>query len=528
MTDHNTARKISRLIKARYPIVAIQSHEENRVQDHIMEIAKTQEKRLYTWTVSNGLVLVSPLEDGKTQAEGAVQEDPVEALQEVIKLGAPTEDMPMGEPAIFLFKDLHPYCTGERSDPVVIRALRDVASILVKRRQTLLLLSPQFVVPPDAEKDIAIVDFPLPSAVELAEQLDGFVDNLPESIHCDLNGGRERIIRALQGLSSVEADAVLAQAVIALRHLGTDAIPFILQAKAEIIRKSGALEYYAEQAMMNDIGGLDLLKNWCRESEVAFSDKAAAFGVEPDKGLLIVGVPGCGKSLTAKAVAGGTRPLLRLDVGALFGSLVGQSESQTRNALKIAEAVAPCILWIDEIEKGLGGSGGELDGGTSTRVLGTILTWLEETEAPVFVVATANDIGTLRPELIRRFSETFFVDLPQTEERVEILAIHLAKRGRSPESFDLAQVVLHTDKFTGSELEKVVQGALRTAFAQGKAEIETADLVSVAKAMVPLATTMEASIKQMRDWSRRARPASSRQTTASAPQDVKRIRAIEM
>jgi AAA+ superfamily predicted ATPase len=510
--EHPTTRQIARLIRARYPVVAVQSHEETRVTEHVLEIAREQGKALYAWTMSQGLQQLHP----EPEADGSATMDPVAALRHVLDEGAPTEAEPNGRPAIYLFKDLHPFLSGERQDPVVVRALRDVASVLIRRHQTVILLSPAVQVPTDAEKDVAVVDFPLPAAGELAEQLAAFADNLPDDVACDLDGGREKVIRALQGLTAVEADAVLAQAVIALGHLDVDAIPFILEAKAEIIRQSGALEYYPEQASYDDIGGLDLLKAWCRESEGAFSDAAQAFGVEADSGVLIVGVPGCGKSLTAKAVAGGTRPLLRLDVGALFGSLVGQSEAQTRNALKVAEAVAPCVLWVDEIEKGFGGiGGGELDGGTSVRVLGTILTWMQETKAPVFVVATANDIASLRPELIRRFSEVFFVDLPRFEERREILRIHLGKRGRDPKGLKIetGAVADAAKDFTGSELEKVVQGAIKRAFADGAREVTTDDLAAVAGAMVPLATTMQAGIAAMREWATRARPASSRQET---------------
>jgi len=250
--------------------------------------------------------------------------------------------------------------------------------------------------------------------------------------------------------------------------------------------------------------------------------------LDPQRGVLIVGVPGCGKSLTAKAVAGGTRPLLRLDVGALFGSLVGQSEAAARNALKTAEAVAPAVLWLDEIEKALGSSGGDMDGGTSQRVLGTILTWLEETEADVFVVATANDIASLRPELIRRFDEVFFVDLPQPEERRQIVAIHLAKRGRDPEGFDLAAVVEATTDFTGAELEKVVQAALRRGFADGGREITTQDLVAAASETVPLSTTMDEGIAHMRQWANRARPASSKQESGHQTAVATARRALEI
>jgi len=512
-----TTERIARLIRARYPLIAVQSHEENRVTDAVYQIARQQEKALYDWTISRGL---ESLSDRDEAVDLANTEDPVSALQYVV---ASDPD----EPAIYVFKDLHPFLVGDRADPVVIRALRDAAAELIKRHQTVILLSPSIDVPADAEKDVAVVDFPLPDADELAEQVEGFIAHLPESVSVRVNGERRDLIRALQGLTATEADAVLAEAVIELGHLDVDAIPVILEAKAEIIRQSGALEYYPEQASYADIGGLDLLKAWCKQSETAFSDDAQAFGVEPDRGILLVGIPGCGKSLTAKAVAGGKRPLLRLDVGALFGSLVGQSEAQTRNALKVAEAVAPAVLWLDEIEKALGSAGGELDGGTSQRVLGTILTWMEETQSDVFIVATANDISSLRPELIRRFSEVFFVDLPQAQEREEILAIHLRKRDRDPSDYDLNAVVEDTEDFTGSELERVVQGAIKRAFADGAWGVTTDDLLAVAAEMVPLVTTMKEGIDAMRSWATRARPASSRQETGNVTVRSRR-RALEI
>ena len=511
-----TADRIARLIRARYPVIAVQSHEEVRVTEAIQAIAAQQDKALYTWTISRGL---ETCDDSET-FDGTGLTDPVDVLQHIV--GSDGE-----EAAIYVLKDLHPFLAGDRADPVVIRALRDVAAELIKRHQTVILLSPAVDVPADAEKDVAVVDFPLPDAGELAEQVESFIANLPDTVEIGVNGDRRELIRALQGLTATEADAVLAEAVIELGHLDTDAIPVILEAKAQIIRQSGALEYYPEQATYADVGGLDLLKTWCQQSETAFSDAAQAFGVEPDRGVLIVGVPGCGKSLTAKAVAGGKRPLLRLDVGALFGSLVGQSEQQTRNALKVAEAVAPAVMWLDEIEKALGSGGGELDGGTSQRVLGTILTWMEECEADVFVVATANDISSLRPELIRRFSETFFVDLPQRAEREEILSIHLGKRGRAPSDYDLNAIADATADFTGSELEKVVQGAIKRAFADGARAIETADLLTVAAETVPLVTTMREGIDTMREWATRARPASSRQQTGNVTVRSNR-RALEL
>jgi len=511
-----TADRIARLIRARYPVIAVQSHEEVRVTEAIQAIAAQQDKALYTWTISRGL---ETCDDSET-FDGTGLTDPVDVLQHIV--GSDGE-----EAAIYVLKDLHPFLAGDRADPVVIRALRDVAAELIKRHQTVILLSPAVDVPADAEKDVAVVDFPLPDAGELAEQVESFIANLPDTVEIGVNGDRRELIRALQGLTATEADAVLAEAVIELGHLDTDAIPVILEAKAQIIRQSGALEYYPEQAAYSDVGGLDLLKAWCQQSETAFSDAAQAFGVEPDRGVLIVGVPGCGKSLTAKAVAGGKRPLLRLDVGALFGSLVGQSEQQTRNALKVAEAVAPAVMWLDECEKALGGNSGELDGGTSQRVMGTLLTWMEETTADVFVVATANQAERLRPELIRRFSEVFFVDIPQAQERQEILSIHLEKRNRNSSDYDLNCVAKATESFTGSELEKVVRGAIKRAFADDRRLVTTSDLLQIADEMVPLSTTMQNEIEDMREWAARARPASSKQDTGHRVENATK-RAIEL
>lgn len=507
MQPKETTQHIDHLIRARYPIVAVQSHEERRVIGALVRIADRQEKTLYAWAISTGVAQVFPTDTSASSDESLA--DPVAALRHVLDFGTPTAEQPAGPRAIFVFKDLHRYL----EDPVVVRLLRDLACELPMRHQTLVLLSPTFAVPADLEKDIALVDFPLPGPSELTDLLEQFADDLLDqaSAAVDLNGNTETIVRALQGLTLIEAEAVLGQAVIATRRLDAGVIPVILDAKAQLIRKSGALEYYAEQATYEEVGGLSLLKSWCRETEVAFSDAAQKYGLESPRGVLIVGVPGCGKSLTAKAIAGGTRPLLRLDVGALFGSLVGQSEAQTRNALKVAEAVAPAVLWLDEIEKALGAAGGELDGGTSQRVLGTILTWMEETRSSVFVAATANDIGSLRPELVRRFDEVFFVDLPEPDGRREIVVIHLRKRGRSPENFDLDAIVQSTQDFTGSEIEKVIRGALRRAFADGEREVTTEDLLAVAGETVPLVTTMADGVARMREWAKRARPASIRQ-----------------
>lgn len=507
----DTITQIDTLIRSRTPIIAIESPEEARIISEVKLLLRRHnqaggvKKALVSWSISRGFVPVEP------EGDPIPAPDPVQALLKAAGIAGQTGKP---EPTVYIFQDIHPYL--ERV-PQALRALRDAAGTLANNFSTIILLSPSVKIPDDARKDVRVITFPLPSAWELEEQLDAFVSDLPDGIEARLADVRDRLIRALQGLTRVEADQVLAQAAITHRCLDERAIEFVLSAKAQIIKESGALEYFAEKASYAEIGGLDLLKMWAREAEQSATPEAKEFGIEPPRGVLLVGVPGCGKSLTAKAIAGANRPLLRLDVGALFGSLVGQSEAQTRQALKVAEAVAPAVLWIDEIEKALGGSsGGELDGGTSTRVLGTILTWMQESKADVFVVATANDISSLRPELVRRFDETFFVDLPTDQERREILSIHLAKRARNAADFDLDAVVAATEDYTGSELEKIVKGALRRAFVAGRT-MTTEDLLSVVAQTVRLVDTMADGIAAMRNWATRARPASSVQETGYQP-----------
>ena len=504
---HKTIQQLDTMIRARTPIIAIESPEEARVESEIKLMLKRHnanggtKKALVTWTISQGFTQVEP--EAKDAPKPAP--DPTQALLKAANTPAET-------PTVYIFKDMHPYL--ERV-PQAVRALRDAATALTRNRSTIILLSPNITIPEDAKKDVRVIEFPLPNADELGEQLDAFVDDLHKNapeVPINLTDSRGKLIRALQGLTRSEADGVLAQAAITHRCLDARAIEFVMAAKGQIIKESGALEYFAEKASYGEIGGLDLLKVWAREAEMAATPEARDAGIEAPRGVLLVGIPGCGKSLTAKAIAGGNRPLLRLDVGALFQGIVGGSEAATRNALRVAEAVAPAVLWIDEIEKALGSSGGELDGGTSKRVLGTLLTWMQESHSDVFIVATANDIAQLRPELIRRFDETFFVDLPQASERREILSIHLSKRGRNPQDYDLDAMVEATDQFTGSELEKVVKASMRRAFV-ARREMIDADLLTVTAETVKLVDTMTDGIQQMRQWATRARPASSVQET---------------
>jgi SpoVK/Ycf46/Vps4 family AAA+-type ATPase len=280
---------------------------------------------------------------------------------------------------------------------------------------------------------------------------------------------------------------------------------------------------------MNDIGGLAALKEYAAMRRASFSSEARAYGLPAPRGFLMVGVPGAGKSLTAKASTGGQMPLLRLDVAALMGSLVGQSEQNARSALRVAEAIAPCVLWIDEIEKGFAGmQGGELDGGTSRRMLGTILTWMQEHTSPVYVIATCNDVTSLPPELLSRFDDLWYVALPNKAERAEIISIHISKRGRNPEDFDLPLLAEATEGYVGREIEKIVVSALNRGFVDGVRPITTDDLLWAAKRIVPLSKTTPEKLAALHKWAEgRARNASGEGDESEAT-TTKRARKLEL
>jgi SpoVK/Ycf46/Vps4 family AAA+-type ATPase len=326
---------------------------------------------------------------------------------------------------------------------------------------------------------------------------------------------RERLIQAALGLTLQEAENVFAKTIVKDGKLSADDISLVFSEKQQIIRKSGLLEYYDSNTDTNDIGGLELLKEWLSKRSTAFSEQARRFGLPPPKGVLLVGVQGCGKSLCAKAVSRlWNMPLLRFDMGRMFSSLVGSSEENIRRAIAVAESIAPVVLWADEIDKAFSGSqgSGSTDGGTTARVMSTFLTWLSEKQKAVFVMATANNISQLPPELMRkgRLDEIFFVDLPNREERRQILTIHISKRGRNASGFDLDQLVDASDGFSGAELEEAVISSLYDVFYLEK-QLETADLLKSIRETVPLSRTMAEGISALRAWANgRARYASPR------------------
>jgi len=517
------SQTLDMLIRAKYPVIAIESPEESRIIASVKAVAAEQGKTLFIWSVSQGLVGSDDKVIDDTQ-------DPIGAFRYMTNYTQ--------TPTIFVMKDLHNIVngpTGAVGDIVAIRWLRDVARLFTEKPYTLVLISPAFTIPNDLTKDIAVLDWALPTAKDMEALLDTFakrIDSRKTSgggrVTVDIsNGKRERIVRALAGLTENEATNVLSWAVIANRALDESAIGMILSEKKQIIAKSGTLEYYDTDVSQGDIGGLALLKAYTARKRAAFGKEAEAYGLPAPKGILLVGPSGSGKSLTAKASTGGVMPLLRLDVGSLMGSLLGQSEANTRNALKVAEAVAPCVLWIDEVEKAFAGmeASGMTDGGVTKRILGTILTWMEERKAPVYVVATANDVTSLPPELIQRFDDLFFVDLPTAEERAEIVSIHLGKLNRIPKKFDLKKIAAEMEGFSGREITKAIAAALDYGFGDDAREITTKDILKAAKEIVPTSKTKAETIKSLREWAKtRARPASAL-TESVAPQGE---RALEL
>ena len=494
------------LIRARYPIINIISWEEDRVLDHLREIAERRGKKLYTWSFNTGVVPYGTAQNSKLKTEAATK-DPLNALNKVI------ENI---EPAIFLFKDFHPFMASRNY--AIVRRLREAAEALKNSYKTLVLVSPQMLLADDLEKDITVLDYPLPDLDILNNLLEIIIDDVKDNPQIEINldeEGRGDILRAALGLTLKEAENVFAKALILNNRLDVDDIDIILSEKKQIIRKSGMLEYYEAEEGFENIGGLDLLKAWLMKRSMAFSDNAREFGLPSPKGALFLGIQGCGKSLCAKAVSAAWKmPLLRFDAGKLFESALGSSEENLRQAIKVAESVSPCILWIDEIEKAFGGSGssgGSTDGGTSARIFGALLTWLAEKKSPVFVIATANDISRLPPELLRkgRFDEIFFVDLPNPVERQEIFRIQLEKRMRNSADFDLAALSTEAEGFNGAEIEEAVISALYEAY-YAVHDVTQEDIVSSINATVPLSKTMKEHIQQLREWcTLRARPSSS-------------------
>lgn len=501
----DSTRELEVLIRARYPLLYVVSWEEARAETMLADAASRQGKRIFIWSVTRGMC------DAQNACDKNLR-DPQAALEFIEK---------SDQRAIFVLRDFHAYM----QDAGVIRRLRDLVSALKSSYKTVIILSPQLTVPVELEKDITVIDYDLPGPAELEQVLNQVASASQDGSRFRVQltpAEKERLIQAGLGMTLTEMENALAKAIVQDSVLDVRDMDTILQEKKQIIRKSRLLEYFEAKEEFAQIGGLEILKDWLAKRGTAFSTKAREFGLPEPKGILLLGVQGCGKSMTCKAISGLWKlPLLRLDMGSVFGGFVGQSEENMRRAIKTAESIAPCILWLDEIEKGLAGtqSSNFSDAGTTARVFSTFLTWLQEKKKPVFIAATANNIQMLPPELLRkgRLDEIFFIDLPTIKERQAIFGIHLKKIGRDPARFGLEQLAQLSAGFSGAEIEQTVIAALYEAFHMNR-DVEHNDVVQSIASIVPLSRTMREEIANLREWAQtRARPASLQEASNTIP-----------
>ncbi len=518
---------LENLLKARFPLIYIESYEEQRVLAEITAVVADKDRlrtprRLMVWSATEGLTLPG----GQGPANSKAAADALAMAQATT------------EPTVFVFKDLHTTFgdNGKPADQIVIRRLRDIAYSFKNGSSllTLIIVAPVLKLPTDLDKEITILDFPLPVEAEILKVL----ENMVETNKADgrivfeiTEGGKEKLAKAAMGLTLNEAENAFARAMVEDGKLSDSDVDTVLDEKRQTIKKSGILEFINVDVALEDVGGLQNLKRWLLKRNESWLDEAKSYGLPAPKGILITGVPGCGKSLTAKAIGAAWQlPLLRLDIGKIFAGLVGSSEQNMRTAIKTAEAIAPCIMWIDEIEKGFAGSSGSGDSGTSARVFGSFLTWMQEKKESVFVIATANNIDKLPPEFLRkgRFDEIFFVDLPTLSERKLIWDLHLNKRLKSKDVLGTTtlddSLYTHlaelTEGYSGAEIEQAVVIGLFDAFSEKRA-ITPDDLSKSVQNMVPLSITQAEAIETIREW------ANVRAVAATAKEDMADIKPMK-
>jgi AAA+ superfamily predicted ATPase len=471
------------LLRARYPLIYISTREEERLESAIAQIAKDQGNRsLYIWDFVDGY-------QGNPNDVGFGKRNPLQALEMVEKLPATVA-------AVFILRDFHRFL----DDVAIARKLRNFARLLKSQPKNIVLLSPQLSLPDDLSEVVTVLEFPLPNHSEIQTEIERLSAAMGKAIEPKV---LDELTRSCQGLSMERIRRVLAKAIATHGTIQPDDVDLILEEKRQTIRQTQILDFYPASEQISDIGGLDNLKDWLVRRGGAFSERARQYGLPHPRGLLLVGIQGTGKSLSAKAIAHHWHlPLLRLDVGRLFAGLVGESESRTRQMIQLAEALAPCVLWIDEIDKAFAGFDGRGDSGTTSRVFGTFITWMAEKTSPVFVVATANNIQSLPPELLRRgrFDEIFFVGLPSQEERKAIFKVHLSRlRSHNLQAYDSDRLAYETPDFSGAEIEQILIEAMHIGFSQNR-DFTTDDILEAASQLIPLARTAQDQIQRLQEW----------------------------
>ena len=491
-------KRLDLMIRARYSLLYIVGAEEEPIEAVIAQVALqvTPARRVLRWDLVRGW-------EDNGSGKGSV----MAALDRIGKTA-------VEEYTIFVLRDLHPvlkYPYTEKNAPVV-RELRNLTRELKRSKKTIILTSVALELPEELKEEVTVIDFPLPNVQEIDSLISHVVEK-PQQLQ--VSGlAREQLVKACQGLSRARIGRVLAKALAAKQQINESDIDGVLEEKQQAIRQTGILEFFNSRESLKSVGGLENLKQWVKMRQDAFTEEARRYGIPNPKGVLLVGIQGTGKSLSAKTIACEWRlPLLRLDTGRLFGGIVGESESRVRQMIQLAEAIAPCVLWIDEIDKAFGNiiSGGDGDSGTSRRVFGSLITWMQEKTSPVFIVATANNVRILPAELLRkgRFDEILFLNLPSESERQDIFKVHLQRlRPTRLREFDLGVLAKCAENFSGAEIEQVVIDGLYRAFGTfvngQRRDLMTEDILRSIEDTVPLAAIARSQIEDLKRWAAEA------------------------
>lgn len=475
--------ELALFLKARYPIIYITTVEEDRVEYIIRKNIKTNLNRsIYSWDFVDGYT-------NNPNNEGFAKRNPLQALELVERLNSET-------PALFLLKDFNRFLT----DLSISRKLRNISRILKLQPKTIIIIGSDLTIPKELQELITVLQFQLPLEEEINQELTRLIQSLNIQIDTELF---ENLTRACQGLSLERIRRVLSKIIATYKTIDANSIAILLSEKKQIISQTEILEYCSVNEKITNLGGLNNLKDWLNKRKTAFSVQASNYGLPTPRGLLLIGIQGTGKSLTAKAIANDWQlPLLKLDVGKLFGGIVGESESRLRQMINVAETISPCILWIDEIDKAFTNTDSKGDSGTSNRILATFISWLSEKTKPVFVISTANNIDLLPLEIIRkgRFDEIFFLDLPKLDEREEIFKIHLQEfRPNSWKSFDITKLAQLSESFSGAEIRQSIIEGMYQAFYE-KREVTTEDISFALKEFVPLANLESKQMTKLQNW----------------------------
>jgi len=494
--------ELDNYIKANIPVIQAITYEWQRLYGYCIGMAQEYSKSLYTWSIISGL------KKWDNSSQKFVDEDDNQDVLDLLEWYKDNKN----NNCILLIEDFQYFLSSDNYQ--IIRSIREICRIEQRLNKTLIIQTTSKVTVDEFEKEVPLLDLELPNDETIEKILELVVYELEYDNKPDKSDFVD-IVAASKGLTIMEAEWTYRKIIAKKNRLTKYEIPLIVQEKEQIIKKSGVLEYFHPNGDFKEVGGLENLKEWLKKRGKAFTKDAKDFGLVSPKGVMLLGIPGCGKSLISKTIANEWNlPLLKFDIGKVFGSLVGESESRMREALSLSEAISPSILWIDEIEKGLSGLGSNSDGGTSDKVFGTLLTWMQEKKGEVFVIATANNISALPSELLRkgRFDEIFFVDLPSSNERKEIFKIHIEKKQREVDTFDIKKLVDKSIGFSGAEIEEAINEALFIAYDNSR-ELQSLDIIGALNDTYPLSKTMGKTINDLRKWATvRARPASSPNT----------------